>query len=125
MRVHWIFFALLVVGCATTARIAQNGWTERAVSGLTIKLVDDPTKVEWLSFGPGGKVSVTWGTVWKGTRVTTTPWLDWRFSDGRVQILEDARVAEELTFIRREGSHLILRMKGGKIGRFLIQREGV
>lgn len=125
MRPRLIYFALLIMGCAATPRVSQSGWTERSVSGLTVKLVDDPTKVEWLDFSGGGKVAVTWGTVSKGTRVVTTPWLDWKFVDGRVQIVEDGGVPEELTFIRREGSHLILRMKDGKVGRFLIQREQV
>ena len=129
MRALWIFLAIVVAGYALAERVGQGAWTERSVAGLTIKLVDDPAKVEWLSFGAGGKVSVTWGTTWKDKtgfhRVVTTPWLDWKFVGGRVQIYDARAVAEELTFIRREGSHLILRMKGGKIGRFLIQRERV
>ena len=119
MRTAWIFVPLLIIGCASSERVGQSGWTERSVSGLTIKLVDDPTRVEWLSFSRGGKVSVTWGRF----GVTTTPWLDWKFVNGRVQIYEDGELAEQLTFIRREGSQLILRTKGGRIGRFLIQRE--
>ena len=128
MRAACILFALLAAGCATPERAGQTGWTKRSVSGLTIKLVNDSKTIEWLRFAPNGIVLVNWGTAWKtksgdSYRVTTNPALDWKFVDGRVQIYDDGKVAEELTLIRREGSYLVLRMKSGKVGRFQILRE--
>jgi hypothetical protein len=95
---------------------------------LIIELVNHPTKIEWLHFSEGGKVTVNWGRHWKTKKdwgsVTTNPWLDWRFVDGRVVIFDGGHVAEELSLLRREGSFLILRMKSGEVGRFKILHEG-
>ena len=130
MRAACILLALLVASCATSERVSQAGWTKRTVSGLTIKLVDDPTKIEWLDFGRGGIVLTTWGRAWVSKsgdryRMTTNPGLTWKFVDGHVLIYEDGHVAEDLSFVRRDGSFLILRMKSGKIGRFKILDEQV
>jgi hypothetical protein len=118
------YYALLALGLlvtysSTAAASNKLAWTEQTVSTLGIELID-PIAKEVLLFGPGGKVTVTWGT----KTVYTNPWLDWKFVDGAVLIYEDGKVAEYLRPVRREGSILILQ-RHGKIARFKILRGNI
>ncbi|HWY39204.1 MAG TPA: hypothetical protein VNX27_00255 [Chthoniobacterales bacterium] len=132
LRLHFLLLStLLFISCTTLRGSQHTWWTEETVSKLTIKLVNDPTKIEYLEFGKMGKkriVLTTWGQAWTdrngdSRRVTTNPALEWKFIRNHVVLYEDGNVAEELAFGRREGRFLLLRMKSGQIGRFKILDE--
>jgi hypothetical protein len=117
-RTACFFLVFLVAVSSNSFSHITNRWTQKDIEHLTISL-QDRIRVEFLQFAPKGKVAVKWGTkdLW------TNPWLDWKFSNGRISIYEEGRVAEELTLLKREGSFLIIRMQSGKIGRFKVIRE--
>ena len=130
MQRRTLLLALLLVVFATSGHAAQKFWTRKTVSTLTLDLVDDPTIEERLMFGPKFVLitRVTWGRIVGDERefVTTQPALHWRFRSDRVEIYHPGYPRdpdETLTFVRREGSFLVLRRKSGAIARFRMQTK--
>jgi hypothetical protein len=124
MRRRHLLLALLLVLFAASGHASAKFWTRQRVSTLTLDLVDDPTMQERLIFGPRF-VLITRVTLRKVVGdeeewITTQPALYWKFIGGRVVIYYPGPrdVDETLTFIRREGSFLVLRRKSGAIARF-------
>jgi hypothetical protein len=128
-----LLVALFLVAFSASGRGSEAFWTHRTVSHLTLELVGDPVAIERLRFFPDGIVLVVWGQKRKPAKgefgeVTSNPALHWRFVDGRVVIFDPAtprRSEETLTYLRREGSVLILRRISGAIGRYKMSREKV
>jgi hypothetical protein len=122
---HHLSLVILLVICAASADASSRFWTRQSVSTLTLDLADDPAMQERLIFGPR-LVAITRVTLRRRVGdeeqwVTTQPAYRWKFVGDRVVIYDEAhpRPPEEtLTFVRREGSFLILRRKSGAIARF-------
>jgi hypothetical protein len=125
MRRRHLLLALLLVVFAASGHASTKFWTRQRVSTLTLDLVDDPTMQERLIFGPRfvGITRVTLRRIVGDEEewITTQPAYLWKFIGDRV-VIYDPRFPrdfeETLTFVRREGSFLILRRKSGAIARF-------
>jgi hypothetical protein len=125
MRRRHLLLALLLAVFAVSGHASTNFWTRQKVSTLTLDLVGNPMMQERLIFGPR-LVAITRVTLRRRVGneeewITTQPAYRWKFIGDRVVIYDEAypRPPEEtLTFIRREGSFLILRRKSGEIARF-------
>lgn len=120
-----LLIVVLFLAFAASGQAAQTFWTRLRVSPLTLDLVDDPTRDERLMFFPNGFVLVTLVTksrVPDGEEQTTSqPAFHWRLSGDGVVIYAPPNphnVHDTLTFVRREGSFLIVRRKSGSIARF-------
>jgi len=124
MRRRHLLLALLVLAFSASGHAASSFWTRQRVSHLTLDLVDDSTKYERLIFSPNGWVGVTRVTRRKvkggEEQITSQPLHYWKFIGERVVIYypHPHNVEETLTFVRREGSFLLLRRKSGAIARF-------
>ena len=126
MRPHHGLLALLFFTFAATGHAAKNSfWSRQTVGTLRLDLVGDPAKDERLIFTPDGFVGVTRVTKRRvpggEESITTQPLFHWRFVGDRVVIYDAASPRdpdETLTFVRREGSFLVLRCKSGEVARF-------
>jgi hypothetical protein len=124
MRRRHLLLALLLVVFAASGHASTKFWTRQRVSTLTLDLVDDPTMQERLIFGPRfvGITRVTLRRVVGDEEewITTQPAYYWKFTRDRVVIYypKPQDVLDTLSFVRREGSFLILRRKSGAIARF-------
>jgi len=123
LRRH-LLLALLLLAFAESGQAAHGFWTRQRVSNLTLDLVNDPTRYERLIFTPNGFVGVTRVKRRRinggEEQITSQPLFYWKFIGERVVIYypHPHDVEETLTFVRREGSFLILRRKSGAIARF-------
>jgi hypothetical protein len=126
----YLLIVVLFLAFAASGQAAHTFWTRLRVSNLTLDLVDDPTRDERLMFFPNGFVLVTLVTkrrVKDGEEQTTSqPALHWKISGDRVVIYwppHSSDVEDTLTFVRREGSFLVVRRKSGAIARFKMSHE--
>jgi hypothetical protein len=122
MRRRHLLIALLLVLFAASGHASTRFWTRQRVSGLTLDLADNPVMQERLIFGRR-LVAITRVTLRRRVGneeewITTQPAYRWKFIGDRVVIYDEAYPnppEETLTFVRRDGSFLILRRKSGAI----------
>jgi hypothetical protein len=92
-------------------------WTNDYVIGLTIEL-DDPGKIEWMSFSRDGLVPVTHGR--RGGSIEG-PLYAWKIVEGKLQILRgDQDTYDELTLISRNANTITARRMSGEVVRYKI-----
>jgi hypothetical protein len=123
---------VLFLAFAASGQAAHTFWTRLRVSSITLDLVDDPTRDERLVFFPNGFVLVTLTTkkrVPDGEEFATSqPALHWKISRDSVVIYwppHSSSVEDTLTFVRREGSFLVVRRKTGVMARFRMSPDKV
>ena len=131
MRRRHLLLALLLVVFAASGHASTKFWTRQRVSTLTLDLVDHPTMQERLIFGPRfvGITRVTLRRVVGDEQewITRQPAYYWKFTGDRVVIYypKPHDVLDTLSFVRREGSFLLLRRKSGAIARFKMSHRKV
>ena len=130
MRPRYFLLAVLFCAFAASGNASGKFWTRHWVSTLTLDLVDDSTMQEKLMFGRRF-VAITRVTLKKvvgdeSEWITTQPAYHWKLIDDRIVIYDPwspRDSVETLSFVRREGSFLILRRKSGAIARFQMQTK--
>lgn len=118
IRVFLLCWVLCLTACAVgkpaAPPVAQ--WTREIVASLTMELID-PIAIEWMSFTPNGYVATCYGR--KGGWITA-PAFEWRLDRGRLQIVNEGQVMEELTFVSRDASTIVARRRDGQLAKYKV-----
>ena len=117
--------AMLFPACTPNSRTtptpitANVDWTAKDLAGLEVTLVD-PVRIEWMSFQDDGHVSITIG---EKNISMTAPIFIWRIVSGRLRLIDDDKIYEELTLITRDSKTIVARRRNGQLATYKILRQ--
>ncbi|WP_137971575.1 hypothetical protein [Pseudomonas sp. F(2018)] len=109
--------AMLLAGCANNSG-NPIPWKEEEISGLSLQLVAI-VKVQNFKFDAEGYVAATVGTAF----AVAAPEYEWRISDGKLQIYNEAKLVEQLTLLEQTATHVKVISISGEVVEYKITRS--